>query len=243
MNRTVPLDNVAHRDLRVRTGYAAEFGDAVNTALVFPTEFALVQREYPILFRREPGGQLQAMALLGLDSGENLFLENGRWNARYVPAVLQRGPFLIGFREWESGGEAVREPTIHVNLDSPRLGTSEGESIFLKHGGNSPYLERASRALQTIYNGSSMLAPMFAAFEAAQLIDEMQIEVELDDRVKYELPGFLTISAERLAQLNAARLERLHKAGFLQLAVLAAASVSNMYWLMELKNRRRVAER
>ena len=99
MTNIVLLDNVTHKDLRVRTGYSVEFGDHVNLALVFPTEFAFVQREYPILFRRYPDGDPEAVALLGLDKGENLFLDEPGWNARYVPAVQQRGPFLIGFHQ------------------------------------------------------------------------------------------------------------------------------------------------
>ena len=44
MSRAVLLDNISHKDLRVRTGYSAEFGDKVNNALIFPTEFAFAQR-------------------------------------------------------------------------------------------------------------------------------------------------------------------------------------------------------
>ena len=51
MTRHVMLNNIAHKDLRVITRYAAEFGDNVGTTMVVPTEFADVQREYPIFFR------------------------------------------------------------------------------------------------------------------------------------------------------------------------------------------------
>jgi hypothetical protein len=74
MTNAVLLDNVTHKDLRVKTGFTAEFGDSVNQVLVFPTEFAFIQREYPIFFRRNKKGEYQAVALLGLDKGENLFL-------------------------------------------------------------------------------------------------------------------------------------------------------------------------
>jgi hypothetical protein len=61
---------------------------------VLPTEFEEVQREYPILIRKDPSGDYQAVALLGLDRDENLFLDETGWNARYVPAVQQRGAVL-----------------------------------------------------------------------------------------------------------------------------------------------------
>jgi hypothetical protein len=241
MARTAVLDNVAHKDLKIRTGYSAELGDSINSVPVFPTEFVHVQREYPILFRKDPNGQFHSFAMLGLDKDENLFLEGNRWNARYVPAVQQRGPFMIGFRKNELGGEVVREPVIHIDLDHPRVSETEGEPLFLRHGGNSPYLERANRMLQIIYRGTAAAAPMFAAFEEAGLLEAMEIEVALDDRVKYQVPGFVTISEQRLAKLEGAQLERLNKPGFLHFAMFALASLGNINWLIELKNRKRAA--
>lgn len=241
MSRSALLDNVAHKDLRVRTGYSAEFGDSVNCALIFPTEFAFVQREYPIVFRRESNGNLQAVALLGLDRDENLFLDDSGWNARYVPAVQQRGPFMIGFRNRDVEGEVVREPVIHVDLDHPRISQTEGEPVFQRHGGHSPYLERANRMLQLIYRGTAATGPVYAAFEQAGLVESVEIKIKLDERTQYSLPEFLTISQERLAALDGASLERLHEPGYLQLAMLVMTSMGNVPWLIELKNRRRAA--
>ena len=244
MTNTALLDNVAHKDLRVRVGYSAEFGDDVNHVLVFPTEFVFVQREYPILFRKDTNGDLQAVALLGFGKDENLFLdENGGWQARYIPAIQQRGPFLIGFRQRDIDGEQVREPVVHVDLDHPRISESEGEPVFLKHGGNSPYLEHANRMLQIIYKGTEHLRPMFAAFEAAGLIEEIDIDVELDARTKFKLSGYFTISEDALSGLDGAQLQSLNQAGYLQLAMLVMNSLGNVSWLIELKNRRRAASR
>lgn len=235
MTNTVLLDNVTHKDLRVRTGYSAEFGDDINMTLVFPTEFAFVQREYPILFRRESSGDFQAVVLLGLDKGENLFLDPSGWNARYVPAVQQRGPFVIGLHRGQ-GGEA--EAMIHVDLDHPRVSDSAGEPLFLQHGGNSPYLDHVSRILRIIHEGAELAKPMFVAFEEAGLIEAMEAEVRLDERVSYKLPDFHTINQDRLAELDGATLERLNRLGYLQLAMMVMHSLGNVEWLIELKKRR-----
>ena len=74
MTSIVLLNNIDHADLRVRGGYGVQFGDAVNQARVFPAEFEALQREYPILFRRDAAGAYYSVALLGLDRDENLFL-------------------------------------------------------------------------------------------------------------------------------------------------------------------------
>ena len=238
MTNAVLLDNVTHKDLRVRTGYSAEFGDNINQALVFPTEFTFIQREYPIFFRKDENGQFQAVALLGLDKGENLFLDEPGWNARYVPAVQQRGPFLIGFHQGDNAGADSPEPMVHVDLDHPRTSIDEGKPVFLPHGGNSPYLEHVSRMLQIIYHGDELAKPMFAAFEEAGLIESLDAEISIDERVKYKLPDFFTINQDRLASLDGETLEGLNQKGFLQLAMLVVHSLGNVDWLIELKKSR-----
>jgi len=238
MTNAVLLDNVAHKDLRVRTGYSAEFGDNINLAPVFPTEFAMAQREYPILFRKGVNDNLEAVALLGLDKGENLFLDEDGWNARYVPAIQRRGPFMIGVHPDQDEMSDKHELMVHVDLDHPRISQTEGAPVFLRHGGNSPYLERAVRMLQMIAHGAEFAQPMFSAFLEAGLVDETELEVKLDERTQYTLPGFLTINQERLAELDGDTLERMNQAGYLQLAMLVVTSLGNMNWLVELKNRK-----
>ena len=96
MSTPVLLNNVDHHDVRVLLERGRLFGDAVNQTMVFPTEFEALQREYPIVFRRDPAGVYRAIALLGLEPDENLYLDGSSWSARYVPALMQRGPFSIG---------------------------------------------------------------------------------------------------------------------------------------------------
>lgn len=238
MTNKVPLNNVDHPDLRVIAGHSAAFGDSVNQVLIFPTEFEEIQREYPIFFHRDANGALQPVALLGLDKDENLFLGTDGWHGRYVPAVLQRGPFTIALPERGVGGDLRPEPMIHIDLDHPRVSRSEGLPLFLPHGGNAPYLNHVSAVLRTIYVGLDALAPMFAAFEEAGLIQPISVEIELSDVRKYVLPNLFAINGGALAQLDGAALERLHKSGFLALAFFAAASLANVSRLIDLKNRK-----
>ncbi len=242
MTNKVLLNNVDHADLRVIVRHAAEFGDNVNQVLVFPTEFDDVQREYPIFFRRDPGGALQSVALLGLDRDENLFLDEHGWQGRYVPAVLQRGPFLIGLQERQAVGQARQEPMVHIDLDHARVSRSEGLPLFLPHGGNAPYLDHIAGVLRAIYTGMEATAPMFAAFEAAGLIEPVSVEIALDETRKYVLPDLFTISRAALAALDGARLDQLNRTGFLGVAFLVASSMGNVSRLIELKNAKQPAD-
>jgi hypothetical protein len=241
MVNRVPLDNVDHQALRVVARQSAAHGAAVNQLLVVPPEFDEVQREYPILFRKDKEGAFHAVAILGFDREENLFLDEDGWQGRYLPAVLRRGPFFLGVREQEGQAEPRRELTIFVDLDDPRVGEAEGEPLFLRHGGNAPYLEQVADALRTVHHGLESSRAMFAAFAELDLLQPLAIEVRLGDGLEYQLGDFHTVGAEAFAALDGAALERLHRAGHLAAALFARASLANLNRLVELKNRKRGA--
>jgi hypothetical protein len=230
----VLLNNVDHHDLRVITRHGAEFGEAVNQVLVFPTEFEAVQREYPIVFRRNAEGELRPFALLGLSRDENLYLDGkGGWRARYVPALFQRGPLSIAAPDTPDG-----EPLIRIDLDHPSVSRSEGMPIFLPHGGKSHYLERATGTLRTIFLGHQLLRPMIEAFEAANLLQPIHLEVRVSETAVHAVSEAFTIDRQRLAELGPAEQAELNDRGFLQSAFLAAASLGNMQHLADLQGRR-----
>jgi len=234
MANTVLLNNVDHHDLRVATGHGAAFGDSVNQVLIFPTEFEAVQREYPIFFRQDASGAFQAVALLGLDRDENLFLGDDGWQGRYIPAVQQRGPFSIGLQAADSvEGDAV----IHIDLGHPRVGAA-GEPVFLPHGGNSPYLNHIAGVLRTIYTGIESATAMFAAFAALDLIQPVAVEIKLAEARHYTLPDLHTIGGGRFSALGGDDLVTLHRQGFLAAALWALSSLGNVERLIELKTTR-----
>jgi hypothetical protein len=229
------LNNIDHHDLTLAMRHGAAAGESVNQTVIFPTEFEELQRDYPILFAKSDEGAYQAVALLGLERDENLFLGEKGWTS-WVPALFQRGPFSIGIQRRQDGGE---EPTIHVDLDDPRIGREEGEPLFLPQGGNAPALERAAAALRTIYHGMAIAEAMYPAWEALGLLEPLAISIQLSDTERVELPGYYAIAAERMGSLTDAELGGLHRAGFLAPLFLVMASLANINRLIALKNAKR----
>ena len=236
------LNNVDHHDVRVMLGHSAAFGDAVNQVTVFPTEYEELQREYPILLRRDPDGSFYSVVLLGLDRDENLFLDADDWQGRYVPALLQRGPFSIGVPGRGPNGEYVGEPMIHIDLDHARISRTEGEPVFLAHGGNSPYLDHIAGVLRTIYAGVEINKTIYTAFDQLGLIEPVAIEAKLSETRIFNIPDCYTIGRERLRQLDGAALAQLHAADYLRPAMWIASSMHNLRRLIDIKNRREAAE-
>lgn len=240
MARYELLDNVTHKDLRVVTRFGAGLADPAGLVPAWPTEFAELQREYPIFLRREEGGAgFHAVALLGFDAGENLYIDGQQWNAGYLPGAVARGPFLIGFQEQHRDGTLQREPVIHVDLEHPRVSRDgEGVSVFLPKGGHSPYLEQVTTVLKGIHDGDEAGRAMYAAFDALGLIQPLELDLRFDDSHGARLTGLYGIDRERLAALDAAQLHGLHRAGLLEGVYLMLSSLYNMRRLIAEKQRR-----
>ena len=108
MSQYETLNTEKHRRLRIKTGYGAELGDGVTYVMTYPMEFRDIQSCYPILFTKDPNtGGFFAAAVLGLEPNQNLFLKDDGWDAAYVPALVQRQPFLIA-----TGGEGDEKPPV-----------------------------------------------------------------------------------------------------------------------------------
>ena len=230
MANHAPLNNVDHKNLRVVTTRGAAYGDAVMSALTFPAEFRDLQACYPIVFAQDGNGGYDAIALLGFEQGENLFLGPNGWDAPVIPLTVERQPFMIGRGD---------ELSVHIDLDSPRVrdGGIEGEALFLTYGGSSEYLERISSVLRTIHEGLAASRAFVAALVELELIESFVLDVELDDGSQNRLAGFYTINEDRLAQLSADQLARLHRDGYLQAIYMAVASLSQFRGLIQRKNR------
>lgn len=230
------LDSLNHRDLRVRTDSAAELGDAVMACLLMPAEFRQAQAHFPILFRRDQAsGTFSAVALFGFDNSENLFLEDGHWDAAYKPLAQAVQPFLIGrSADGQAGGQ------VHVDMASPRIlhGGEDGEALFDAAGKPSPYLDLIAQRLGDLDAAYRASADFFAALVRHDLLEPFTIDVPLIDGSNNSLVGFHIVNEDRLQALDGDALADLHGAGYLMPLFMAVASVAQFSELVARKNRR-----
>lgn len=226
MQRLELLDNVTHKDLRIVTRRGAKWGDDVMSCPATPDEFRSLQAHYPIVFQQDAQGLLQPLVLFGLQEGENLFLDDQGWGARYVPLAMQRLPFMIGV--------ADDELRMLVDMASPRISQgADGEAVFLPHGGNSEYLEHANSVLRALHEGLQSVAEFVQALTRHDLLEPFVLDVERPDGSHGRLVGLHTIHEERLAALDAGTIGLLHQADYLQPIYMAVASMSNFPTLIE----------
>lgn len=239
MAKNVPLNSIDHQNLKVITQHAAELGDNVWYTPTFPAEFRSVQAYYPIFFNKDPNtGKFFSVALFGFESQENLFLDGNGWQAGYVPLTVARQPFLIGVQTVNEFGEEKEQRMLHIDLDNPRVNEEHGEALFLPHGGNTPFLDRAADMLETIHQGLVDNDKFIALLEELELLEPFTLDITLNDQSQYQMQGFYAINEERLAVLSDEALGKLHFAGHLQAIYMAIASQGNIRHLMNKKNAR-----
>ena len=231
------LDKEKHRQIRVKTGYGAALGDAVMYVMTYPMEFRDIQSCYPILFTKDPNtGGFFAAALMGFEADQNLFLRDDRWDAHYVPAMIQRQPFLIATR----GEGDNADPAVSVDLDHPRVSQDDGEALFDSEGGPSEFLNQKIAVLDKLHRGLQHSNGFIDALLRHELLEQVTLDLAFHDGAKQTLQGFYTIAEEQLYQLKGDALELLNQAGYLQPIFMAVASLSRVRDIIERRNQLRV---
>lgn len=243
MTRHALLDNVSHRDLRIHRVFRPGHGYDENIARAFPAELEALQNDYPLFFiKNADSGHFEPVALLGFEEGENLYLEEGQWDAPYLPLSVERQPLLIGFQEQDVDGVPTEVPVVHIDLDHPSISESEGEPLFLPQGGESECLERMNSLLTHVHQGHQAIPAFSQTLVGLELIESISLDLEFRDGSNHSVKGLYAIDEERLAGLNGAALESLHSKGYLRPIYMMLASLPNLSILNEKKNRRLMAD-
>lgn len=231
------LNNITHKDLHIICEQHPKFGDTATYTVLTLSELDIAQADYPIFFRKNTNtGQFECIALFGLSADENLYLDNNGWHASYIPLTIRRRPFLIGYSEQEIDGEIKQEAVIHIDMDSPRISTTEGEPVFLPQGGQTEFLQQAATVLNEIHNGHEQTKRFIDALLEQDLIESVNVNITLKNKESLALNSLYTINSEQLAKIDGSLLSTLHQQGYVKAMHMILASTNNLNELINKKN-------
>ncbi len=223
-----------HKDLRILEERSEKMGDAMMCCITFPEEFRNLQNDYPILFQlNHERDEMTCLVVMGFENGENLYLKDGRWDARYVPLAMDIQPFMIGV---SPDGDGERK--VVVDLDSARIGIDEGRRVFDDNGMASTYLENTSKKLGQLDDGYKGSAAYVTCLQKHDLLEPLSIDVTMKDGSKNRLSGFHTLHEERFNALEASALAEFQDKGYLLPTYMMLASLSNLNALIRRKDDR-----
>jgi len=236
MSNYVILNSSAHANTKVITDRGAEYGDNIKYALTFAFEFRNIQSCYPIFFSKDSEtGQFYPIALFGLVNNENLFLDDRGWDATYIPMMIERHPFLIGY-QGAADPDGDPSPVVSIDMDNPRVSKLKGETLFTDGGKPTAYLEQAVTRLEAIHRGHEHNKDFVTALLDNDLLEPFTMEIKLNDGSDNQLLGFYTINEDKLSQLSGEALSALNTDGHLQPIYMALASYARVRTLIDKKN-------
>lgn len=227
--KVVPLNSNVHRNLRFDTAKVNfEFVRDTTAVLLGAIEFAEAAREYPIVFIKAQDGKMRPVVLLGVRTGENLYVdEKGKWDARYIPAFVRRYPFVM------AEGGAQGQLMVCIDEECPALNPSIGEVLIDEAGQLQPRMNEVMQFLQNFQ-------VEFARTEAlVQQLDELGLFVQQGARFDtpngetFQLSDFYLIDEAKFGQLADDKLPALFRSGALGMAYLHLASLGNMRRLLD----------
>jgi hypothetical protein len=221
----IPLDKNKHKDLRVKL--SGDFAHAKDTHLAAASlrEYAQIASCMPIIFIKDPKSDTtHSVAMLGIEHGVNLFMQEGKWSGHVVPLNIQRYPFDV-----RPDGEKLG---VFIDENSDLVG-KEGEALFTDEA-PSPFLENRQKLLSELANSEMATRDFVKKLEDLDLLDSIVIRAQYANGQQRNINGMQTISEKRLQDLDTDTILELHKAGYLGAIYAVLMSLGQLNRMVQL---------
>jgi len=211
MTELVELSNSEHGTLRVVDNAAIAFMKQQHILTVRVKEITQAISSFPVFLVKNPHtGMWNISALTSFDIGQNLFVDNNKWNAIFTPTSMQTFPFFLMNVAGENNGY-----TIGIAPQDQAFSTTQGQSIFEPSGKPSLLLSRVKTLLEADIKNDIQSYQFAQKLESMQLIKRINLVVQYGDGTVQTLKGMNTIDETKLQQLSNDDLGALNKQGYL----------------------------
>ncbi len=231
--KVVPISLERHRGKKVRPVLDFRFAADFHVAYLTVHEFSRAAAIYPIVFLEDKtDDHFRPLALLGLQAGENLFVDGqGHWDAAYIPAVVRRYPFAL------SQTTDSDRYVVCVDEASTLVNDSEGTALFDDAGQPTEMIENVKRYLSELQQMDQVTREFVQFVSAHNLLTPLNMQVNVGGQSR-SISGCYVINEERLNNLSDARFVEIRQKGYLPAIYAHLISLSQAERLSVLKDRR-----
>jgi len=224
------LDRERHTDLKLLPSSDRSFAADLLLIPIVNNEFGDTCREYPIVFLRDAGQTLIAVALAGVPNGKNLFVDaDGQWQAGYIPAFVRRHPFVF----IKTSPEQL---TVCIDEASKALSRTEGTPLFAADGAQTPLLEKIIADLSAYEQQAQFTLSFVQRLEASGVLVTASAQAELDGN-KLVINDLLMVDENKLRALPEATIKEWFSSGELGLIYAHLISLGNFVALLRRQSR------
>ena len=228
--RVVPVNKDRHGSKKVRASNDFRFASKFHVAYVTVHEFARAAAIYPLVFLEDKDNDhFRPVALMGLDAGENLFIDGqGQWQGSYIPAIIRRYPFAL-----TKAPEADRF-IVCVDEASDLISDTEGVPMFDEQGNATQVIENVKRYLGELQQMDTMTQEFSRFLVQNNLLTPLNMRVNAANQVR-NITGCYVINEERLNNFSDAKFAEIRQKGYLPAIYAHLISLSQIERLAGLK--------
>ena len=230
----VPL-NKNQKVRLLKQGEIPEFARSLNSIPISYTEFALVAREYPIVFTGVSGSQVFApVAVLGIAAGENLYNNGGAWASNvYVPAYARRFPFCMT----KVTLDKVEQQNRLICVEKAHLDEGAGEAMFDPDGQPLEKWKEIERLLTEYEADLERSREMCGILADYGLLEPFTMQAKFNKGGDpMHMTGMHRVAEAKIEHLNASQLKNLVKKGILSRVYAHLLSLDNFARLLDRKS-------
>jgi len=231
--KLVPVNKEQHAAKKIKQIEGFAFASQFHIASLMTHEFVRAAAIYPVVFIEDKEqDEFRPVALMGLDSGENLFVdESGKWQASYIPAIIRRYPFALARTDQEG------QFTVCIDEGSALVSEEEGRPLFNESGEPTEVLENVKRYLGELQQMDQVTRAFCKYLSENNMLTPLNMRVRDNDRIK-NIAGCYVINEERLNNLSDERFVEMRNRRYLPAIYAHLVSLAQIERLVTLKDGR-----
>jgi hypothetical protein len=232
MANFVPVRKEQHQNLKISNTRNISHVAGQNIIPVAAAEYAQTSASFPLVFVKNPDSdRFRSVAMLGLEAGENLFLQDDKWTALSMPQSISMVPFSLGLDP-----EKENTLTACIDVDSEFVGEDKDLALFEEDGKESEVLVNVQKALGRLYDNERMTENFIKELQENDLLQEIELNITLAAGEKKKLVGIFTINEEKVKGLSDDKVLDFHKRGLFVPIYSMLGSLSQVNNLVKLRN-------
>jgi hypothetical protein len=232
MANFVPVRKEQHQNLKLASKRDLAHVAGQHIVSLTAAEYAQASSSFPIVLVKNPDSpRYRSVAMLGLESGENLFYNDAKWSGLSLPQNVGMAPFALGL-------DPDKENTLTacVDIDSALVGEDKDLALFEEDGKESELLTNVQNSLGRLYENEKMTENFVKELEDNDLLQELELNIDFMSGEKKKLTGIFTVNEDKVKALEEAKILDFHKRGIFVPIYAMLGSLGQINRLVQLRN-------